>query len=181
MPSLAATILAAASVACAAAGAAVGTAFLDMGRTSYGGEIGALAERAAATDAAERFSRADADGSGALSADEFASTRLVAAELSRLNGFVTVVGDAGASRIALSRTAQARPMLTEEERARVLATAYRQFHALAGADASLSQREYAAACAASFALLDRDGDFVLKGDELFRFGAAAAALPGVDA
>lgn len=148
---------------------------MDAFAPAYGGATTLIGAGAAQINAANAFAAADIDGSGALDADEFASMRLVTAELVQLNGFLTVDAGDVAERIVLP---VAEPTsISSGERARILALAYRAFYAAAGPDAKLSRPEFLAAEAVMFARFDGDRDGVLRRQELTRFAARAAFLP----
>lgn len=156
------------------ASAVIAAASLEALSPAYGGETMLLGAGAAQIDAAIAFEAADADRSGALSADEFAAMRLVTAELAHLNGFVTVASTDSAETIALPIKQQS--AISTAERTRIFALAHQEFYAAAGPDGKLSRREYLARAAAMFAHFDRDKDGVLARYELTRFAAEAAFL-----
>jgi Ca2+-binding EF-hand superfamily protein len=159
------------------AGAVIAATSSETFAPAYGGPTALLGAGAAQIDAANAFEAADADRSGALSADEFAAMRLVTAELAHLNGFVAVVAGEGADKITLPIEAPA--AISTAERARIFALAYQEFYAAAGPDAKLSRREYLARAAQIFVRYDRDRNGVLARYELTRFAAEAAFLsPG---
>lgn len=163
MPTVASLSLAAASLVSAAAGAAFGAAAMtafernDAPTTALG--AGAVAAHAAAS-----FAMADADGSGALSSDEYASFRLVRAELAGLSGSYAI--DAGARRVTVRLPIGAPFALDAERRTRILMQGYRDFQVAAGRDAQMNKDEYVAGSARAFARADRNHDGVLGGAEI---------------
>lgn len=164
-------------LAAVSAGAVIAATSPETFTPAYGGPTALMGAGAAQIDAANAFESADADRSGALSADEYAAMRLVTAELAHLNGFVPIVSGDSAEKIALPIEAPA--AISSAERARIFALAYQEFYAAAGPDAKLSRREYLGRAAQIFARFDRDRDGVLARYELTRFAAEAAFLsPG---
>ncbi|MBY0423077.1 MAG: hypothetical protein K2Q06_12295 [Parvularculaceae bacterium] len=168
MPSVASLSLAAASLVSAAAGAAFGAAAMTAFEAG-GAPSPVISAGAVAAHAARSFAMADADGSGALSSDEYASFRLVRAELARLNGGYAL--EAGARRVTVRLPTGAPHALASEARDRILAQAYRDFYVFAGPDQRMKLGEYQDDCARAFALADRNRDGVLAGAEVVRFAA----------
>lgn len=166
--------LTASVLAVAAAGAVIAAASTDVFAPAYGDAAVVFGAGAAQIHAANAFEAADLDRSGTLDSDEFASMRLVTAELAQLNGFIAVDTGGVAERVLLPISAPS--SLSAGERARVTALAYREFYAEAGPDAKLSRREFLAVSGKVFARFDRDRDGVLQRHELTRYASDTAFL-----
>ena len=157
-----------------AAGVTAAAASGEVFAPAYGEATTVFGAGAAQIHAANAFVAADANRSGDLDADEFASMRLIAAELAQLNGFVAVSAGDRVERVLLPIAAPA--SMSAGERARVIALAYREFYHEAGPDGRLGRREFLAHNARLFARFDHDRDGVLQRQELTRFAAEAASV-----
>lgn len=165
------SILIAAFVAPGVALTAVGSQPASSARAPLKAELSA---NEAVIHAASVFSRADLDRSVSLSADEYVSLAIVTAELSRLNGFMSIEAEGREQLVMLP--VKAPGAISRGERARVEAVARGEFYAAAGSDSQLSLEEYVAEQAARFSAADRNRNGILKNNELGAFAAREALL-----
>ncbi len=140
---------------------------------AYGALATQLEASTVAATAKSVFNRADLDNDGILSRDEFLTLAVVSAELARLNGFVPVDYAGGVRTAALPRV----DAWTSTERARIAATAERDYALFAGADERMSGEEFVAMRLETLTAADLDRNGVLTGTELGRFAAIEARLP----
>ena len=108
-----------------------------------------------------------------LTREEFLTLAVVSAELARLNGFVPVDYAGGVRTAALPRVDAWGPA----ERARIEATAERDYDLFAGVDERMSGEEFVAFRLEALTAADLDRNGVLTGSELVRFAALEARLP----
>lgn len=167
--------IALAGVAAATAGASL-VASADVDRApAYGAAASALEAGASARHAAAVFERADLNNDGDLDADEYEVLVVVTAELSRLNGFVTVDADGGVRTVGAPR---GNPSLSVADRARLKERAAGEFAAIAGDDQRLGADEFVTAELERFLASDADRNGVLTGAELsaYALGKARATV-----
>ncbi|NWG90998.1 MAG: hypothetical protein HXY21_00615 [Parvularculaceae bacterium] len=163
--------IALAGVAAATAGISL-VASADVKRASaYGAPASALEAGASARYAAAIFERADLNNDGDLDAEEFEVLAVVTAELSRLNGFVTVNVEGGVRTVAAPH---GDPSLSKAEKARLKIRAADEFAAIAGDDQRLGADEFVTAELERFLASDADRNGVLTGAELSSFALARA-------
>ena len=141
---------------------------------AYADQAVQLEAATVASTAKTVFIRADLDNDSELSREEFVTLSIVTAELARLNGFVPVDYAGGVRTAALPRAAA----WSAGERARVEATAQRDYALIAGDDERLTRDEFVAARLEAMTAADLDRNGVLKGAELSRFAAIEASLTG---
>ncbi len=143
-------------------------------RPAYGAPAAQLEATTVAETARAVFSRADLDNDNELSRDEYATLAVVTAELARLNGFVAVDYAGGVRTARLPRAGA----WSNAERARVEASANRDYALFAGDDDRMTDAEFVTARLEALSLADADRNGVLRGMELTRFAAIEARLPG---
>lgn len=148
----------------------------DLTEPAYGGAIKELSRGVNDRRAEILFAQADLDGSGDLSATEFAALSLVSAELARLNGFVAVdLGDAAPGVIDIADEAPA--SVSGADRTRIEAVATHEFHSAAGEDGVLTPSDFVAFERRKFDDADRDADGALRRQELGAYGLKVARAP----
>jgi len=135
----------------------------------------ALAAADVAHHADRTFARADLDGDGALSVEEYAALTLVTSELARLNRAAPVETAAGFTTLALPEDAPA--FVSPQERTRLDAIARREFLLAAEGAAHLTEDGFRALELERFLRADRDRNGVLARGELDAYARAAARLP----
>jgi hypothetical protein len=156
-----------------AAGAGLVQAASVEAQPAYGAPATQLEAATVAATAKSVFSRADLDNDGNLSRDEFLTLAVVSAELARLNGFVPVEYAGGVRTAALPRA----DAWSATERARIEASAERDYALFAGDDQRMSSEEFVSMRLESLTAADIDRNGVLTGAELGRFAAIEARLP----
>ena len=122
------------------------------------------------THAATIFERADENENDVLDVNEYAALATVTAELSLLNGFVTLETGSEPQKIILDE--EAASAMTRSERARLEAVSRNEFYQAAGEDAGLNLQEFAAIKSTNFNAADRNDDGELTSAELAAFAAS---------
>ncbi|MEM9838028.1 MAG: hypothetical protein AAF830_02630 [Pseudomonadota bacterium] len=122
-------------------------------------------------DAARSFARVDSNRDGVIDADEYASQRVVSAQLARFRRAVEIDGQ---TLISLPLPEDVANRMGDSEKTALGAVARRDFHVRAfgkeGLDAALWQETQLE----TFYTADLDGDGVLREAELVRYLRAAA-------
>ena len=127
-------------------------------------------------DATQRFALFDRDGSGSLSADEFASASLVEAELARFSGIVTLETQRAAT-IRVPED-QSQP-IRAAEMTRIDAVARVNFYQLATDGREMSAEDWLDYRMDQFQRADRDADGRLSRAELDSYALVITQAPGI--
>lgn len=141
-----------------------------MFNETFGEPAAKVTEADMTLDATTLFARVDIDGSGTLDVDEFASHRVILAELARFNRTVTVEGETD-MQIALPSQVADRLSLTE--RSAIEAVARHTFHLYTDED-GMTAESFTAYRLDEMAKADRNRDGELTRHELERFAAHVA-------
>lgn len=161
-----------------AAIAALGVAtasFVGANGDAYGdGRMSRLSDAEAAIHAQMMFARADRDGDGALSVNEYAALSVVTAELANLNGFLAIEQADKVAAIALPPRPQA--ALGDAEQTRIDAVARSTFYEFSGIDGKLQQGEYLEMQRAIFLSSDLNANGSLANSELSIYAQRQAYL-----
>ncbi len=147
----------------------------DFSQSAYGDELLTSLSEADAVDHALRvFERSDRNGDGALDVDEYTALSVITAELAYLNGFVTIETGDEPGLISLPNTAPS--ALPQSEQVRVAAVAQHAFYVYAGFDARIEADEFVKAQTTLFKAADRNGNGMLKRNELGVFAQRQAGV-----
>ena len=139
---------------------------------AYGAPAQQIEAATVAETAKAVFDRADLDNDGQISREEYVTLAVVTAELARLNGFVPVDYAGG---VRTAPAPQGAPW-SAKERARVAASAEREYALYAGEDERMTNAEFVAARLEAMAAADLDRNGVLTGAEMLRFAASEARV-----
>lgn len=122
-------------------------------------------------DAARSFARVDANRDGLIDADEYASQKVVAAQLARFRRAVEIDGQ---TLLSLPLPDDVADRLGDSEKTAISAVARRDFHVRAFGKDGLDPALWQETRLESFYDADLDGDGVLREAELARYLRAAA-------
>lgn len=139
---------------------------------AYGAPAFQIEAATIANTAKSVFDRADFDNDSELSREEYVTLAVVTAELARLNGFIAVDYAGGVRTAAVPSGAP----WSAKERARIEASAERDYARLAGEDERMTKEEFMTARLEAMTAADFDRNGVLAGVELTRFAAAEARI-----
>ncbi|MEM6415192.1 MAG: hypothetical protein AAF720_11130 [Pseudomonadota bacterium] len=124
------------------------------------------------THAEKVFRQADLNSDGDLNVDEFATLSVVIAELSRLNGYVSILND-GEGAIA---PIQKQPLLTKGDRIFIEALSAKERALAAGLDNRLDVNEFIDFELNRFLVADFNRNGILKNAEVIAYANQAARI-----